>query len=124
MDEKVIAQAILLRRDGSSILEATQPVTSETVAMYKVEEELVREASAKLSAYGFEIGEAGPYSLSIAGGKKLFERVFRTRLMAMKSTEPGIQTKFYKAEEPIKVPAELSALIADVALARPPELFP
>ena len=124
MEEKVTAQAILRRRNGSSILEATEPITSENVAKYKVDEGITQEASAKLSAYGFEIGEAGPYSLSITGEKQLFERVFRTRLTAKKSAEPGIQATFYEVEEPIKVPDELSALIADVALTRPPELFP
>lgn len=122
MEEKVAAQAILRRRNGSSILEATQPITPETVAEYKVEEELIQEASARLSAYGFEIGETGPHSLSIRGEKKLFERIFRTRLTAAKSAD--IQTTFHEAEEPIKVPQELSALIADVVLTRPPELFP
>ena len=124
MEEKVTAHVILRRRNGSSILEATDPITSENVTKYKVDEGIIKEASAKLSAYGFEIGEGGPYSLSITGDKRLFERVFRVRLTAKKSAEPGIQATFYEVEEPIQVSDELSALIADVALTRPPELFP
>lgn len=124
MEDKVAAQAVFRRRNGLSILEATEPITSETVAKYKVEKQIIQEAREKLSAYGFEIGETGPYSLSIRCEKQLFERIFRTRLTAKKSTEPGIRATFYEAEEPIKVPEELSALIADVALTRPPELFP
>jgi hypothetical protein len=124
MEDKVTAQVILRRHNGLSILEATEPITSETVAKYKVEEEIIQEAIAKLSAYGFEIGETGPHSLSISCEKQLFERIFRTRLTAKESPEPCIQATFYDAEEPIKVPEELSALIADVALTRTPELFP
>ena len=124
MEEKVTARAILRRRNGLSILETTEPITTENVAKYKLDEGITQQASAKLSAYGFEVGEAGPYSLSITGEKQLFERVFRTRLIAKQSAESAIQATFYEVEKPINIPDELSTMIADMAPTRSPELFP
>lgn len=51
MGEQVIANAILRAKDGSSILEAEEPITSETVAKYKIENGHLQEAFWRLSIY-------------------------------------------------------------------------
>ena len=131
MTKQVFAEVVLRASDGSSILEAEEPITPETAKQYKIDEERMRQAREKLLAYGFQMVVAGPYSVSISGGKDAFERVFQTRLRvrqaAVAVSEPGITAgakTFYEAQDPIKIPEDLVSFVAAVTLPTPPELFP
>ncbi|MCK4858445.1 MAG: hypothetical protein KAT58_10780 [candidate division Zixibacteria bacterium] len=128
MTKQVIAEVVLRASDGSSILEAEEPITPETAKQYKIDEERMRQAREKLLAYGFQMVVAGPYSVSISGGKDAFERVFQTRLRVRHAvSEPGITAgakTFYEAQDPIKIPEDLVFFVAAVTLPTPPELFP
>lgn len=129
MTEQVTAQVILRAPNGSSILTSKGPITAGNVAKYRVEKEVIEEASKKLEKLGFKVSQPGPVSLAVSGDKALFERVFQTILEArskeiMGTKAHGAEASYYEAKEPIKVPEDLSSLVADVVLAIPPEFFP
>lgn len=129
MTEEVTAQAILRYADGSSILDAKEGITAENIEKHKVGKEVIEEASKKLEELGFMVLQVGPVGLTISGDKALFESAFQTTLEA-RSTEimgtkvSGAEAPYYEATEPIKIPEEISSLIADVVLPTPPEFFP
>jgi len=129
MSEKVAAQVILRRRNGTSIVDAEGAITADTIAKYQVEKEVIEQASSTLAEMGFAIEQTGPTSLAISGDRVLFEATFRTTLEA-KRTEilpgkvVGVETTYFEAKEPIIVPEDLASLIADVVLPIPPQFYP
>jgi len=129
MSEKVIAEVILRKADGSSILDVEGSITAETIVKYRVEQEVIREASERLKELGFDVIQIGPVGFTISGNKALFEQVFQTTLEMRRrqvlSTEvAGAERAYYQAVVPIRIPANLFSLIADVVLPIPPEYFP
>jgi subtilase family serine protease len=129
MAEKVTTEVILRSANGSSILDAKEGITAENIEKYKVGREVIEEASKKLEELGFEVLQAGPVGLTISGDRALFESVFQTTLEArsmeiMPTKVSGAGVSYYEAIKPIKIPEDLSPLIADVALPAPPEFFP
>lgn len=120
----VVAQVILRTSTGLSILDAEQPITSENVADYEVESSVIEEASKRLSSYGFTIGEPGPTGFSISGEPTLFEKVFAAQLESVPASETTTADETaYKVNTPLLLPEDLSGLVADVAIASPPELL-
>ena len=129
MTDKVTAQVILRSASGSSILESKEAITAENIAKYRAGNEAIEEVSQKLNRLGFQVVQVGPTSLTISGDKSRFEEVFQTTLQARKrevlgSKIPGAEASYYEATAPVKVPPELSSLVADVVLPTPPEFFP
>ncbi len=129
MTAKVTAEVILRSTDGSSILDAKESITAENIEKYRIGKEVMEEATKKLEGLGFEVVQAGPVGVTISGDKALFESVFQTTLEArgaeiMGTKVSGVKASYYEATEPIKIPDELSSLVADVALPTPPEFFP
>jgi subtilase family serine protease len=129
MTEKIIAEVILRSADGSSILDATEGITAQTIARYRVGEEVVSQASRKLEMLGFEIVQSGPLGLTISGPKDLFEKVFQTTLevhtkQVMTPEMGGGKRPYYKETKPFQVPTDLSSLIAGVTLPVPAEYLP
>lgn len=125
MAQQVTAQVILRTRDGVSILDTNESITSENAEVYRVDDTTKEQVSKQLTSYGFQVGQAGPYSLSITGDKSLFEQVFQTQLerRSASTSELGVNA-YYEALSPLQFPSELSSQIAGVILSRPPELFP
>lgn len=129
MAEDVIAQVVLRSPDGSSILDATQPITAETIARYRVGEEVVRRASGALERLGFKVLAPGPTGFTISGSRALFEQVFDTVLQesadrGQSALEPGkVQPRFVPLR-PLRIPDELSPLIAAVVMPVPMQLMP
>ena len=129
MTENVIAQVVLRSPDGSSILEASQPITAENIARYRVGVEVMERASTALEKLGFEVLEAGPTGFTMSGSRALFERTFDTVLeenaataRSMLAGDPN-RPRFVPLR-PLTIPAELSSLIAGVVMPGPPELMP
>ena len=122
--ERVVAQVTLYTRSGLSVLEAEEPLTTENLARYQVEAEVIDEARQKLTAYGFSVGPAGPHGFSISGEKAVFEKVFHTSLRSRTSEEEFVQGSYYEPTEPIRTPENLRGIVAGIALPSPPELFP
>lgn len=125
MAQQVTAQVILRTRDGVSILDTNESITSENAEVYRVDDATKEQASKQLTRYGFQVDQAGPYSLSITGDKSLFEQVFQTQLerRSGSTSELGVNA-YYEALSPLELPPDLSSQIAGVILTRPPELFP
>jgi hypothetical protein len=129
MTEDVIARVVLRNPDGSSILDATQPITAETIAKYRVGEEVVQRASVALEKLGFKILEAGPTGLTISGDRALFERIFHTVLQentsrAPSALAPRAAKPRFAPLQPLRIPDELASVIAAVVMPAPPELMP
>lgn len=83
------------------------------------------EAAMALQKLGFSILHIGQ-SITIAGKQKLFEQVFKTKLLKMSkdilpSLPPSTATEFFKPEKPPAIPEELKLLIRDVVFPEPPE---
>jgi hypothetical protein len=129
MAQPVIAEVILRKANGSSIMDAQEAITARNIAKYRVSEEVVEEASQKLRDRGFEILQVGPTSLTISGDKELFEDRFGTALEikstnVMPSHTEGAQTMYYEAKEPMRIPEDLTPQLSNIVLPTPPELFP
>jgi hypothetical protein len=132
MAEQVLAQVILRMPAGSSMLDRQESITSENIAKYRVSQEVIKKASQKLEERGFQVSSTGPEgfpSLTISGDKSLFEEVFQTNLERQTPATRGMQDEVgsrssYYAIEPLRIPSDLSSLVADVVLPTPPELFP
>lgn len=129
MPEKVTAEVILRKTDGSSILDAEEGITAKTIAKYRVEEKVIKEASERLEELGFEVVQTSPFGLTVSANKALLEKVFNTTLeierrQVISTGGASVEKTYYKAVVPIQVPANLSSLIADVTLPIPPEYFP
>jgi hypothetical protein len=129
MAQSVIAEVILRKADGSSVMDAREAITAGNIAKYRVSEEVAEEASRKLRDSGFEILQVGPTSLTISGDKGLFEDRFGTALEitstnVMPSDIEGAEITYYEAKEPMRIPVDLSPRIADIVLPTPPQLFP
>ncbi len=126
--EDVTAEVILRAADGSSILDVDEGITAENISKYRVGTEVIEQATRTLEELGFDVLEVGPVSLTISGEKTLFESVFQTKLKPYSRDDSGTkvsgtETSYYEITEPIRVPDQLSSLVADVALPTPPQYF-
>jgi hypothetical protein len=129
MTQPVVAEVILRKADGTSVIDAQEAITARNIAEYRVSEEVAEEASQKLQDRGFEVLAVGPTSLTITGDQGLFEDTFGTALETkstnvMPSDIEGAETAYYEAKEPIRIPEDLSSRVADIVLPTPPQLFP
>jgi hypothetical protein len=130
MAEDVIAQIVLRSPDGSSVLDAPQPITAETIARYRVGEEMIQRASTALEKLGFKVLEPGPTGITISGNRLLFERTFDTVLQEKENVARGRSTPVpgpfrsrFLVLRPLSIPAELSYLIAGVVMPAAPDLM-
>jgi hypothetical protein len=105
MGERVIAEVVVRAPDGSSVLDASGPVTEETIGRYRPSVEASAEAAARLEAMGFEVVGRGPTGLTVAAEEEVFTRAFG-------------------AGDEYAVPADLADLVAGVLRPEQPELFP
>ena len=129
MTDKVTAQVILRSASGLSILESQEAITAENVAKYRVGKETIEEVVQKLHKLGFQVVQVGSTSLTISSDKPRFEEVFQTTLASSKREGLGSKTRdtgaaYYEATMPIKIPPDLSSLVAAVVMPSPPEFFP
>lgn len=111
---QLVAQAILRRADGSSILDTEGGITSANIEQFAVEPERIEDAVQRLEERGFSIEARDQYTLSLAGPARLFENVFGLREVVQKGAAP-----FSAAH----VPPELADVIADVMIPAPPQYF-
>jgi phosphosulfolactate synthase (CoM biosynthesis protein A) len=120
----VTAEVILRTSDGRSILDATEGVTADTIAAYRVSKDVIDEVSRKLAALGFEVTEIGPVSVTIVGAPAVFESVFQTKLVLDADKAGGGRPAFYQAQNALQIPEELASLVVAVTLPVPPEFYP
>jgi hypothetical protein len=105
MSGDVVAEVIVRAPDGTSILDAPEAVTEETIARYRASEESMSQVAVLLEAEGIDVVARGPTGLTISADEETLARVFRS------------------ARAPT-VPEELADLVAGVVLPERPELFP
>jgi hypothetical protein len=122
MAEDIIAQVVVRSPDGSSILEAPQPITAATIAKYRVGAEMIQRASTALESLGFKVLAPGPTGFTLSGNRALFERIFDTILQEDVTHARPTPAPRFAALRPLTIPAELSSLIAAVVLPVPPDL--
>ena len=84
------------------------------------------QASKALQDLGFRILHLGP-TISVQGSQALWKRIFQVSFTVKEKTtskEAGIKTSYPRAQqETVKIPEELTQLIAEIAFVEPPELF-
>jgi subtilisin family serine protease len=78
----VYAEASPKSMGGSSPFETAQLITSETVSEFYSEPETLNSASERLRAEGFEVLRVGQATVTIAAPAEVYERVFRTSIVA------------------------------------------
>lgn len=129
-DKNNIAAVILPRTDTPhSVFDAPEFIDSDSVKYYEAESQIVRDLHAALETRGFEVTHASNLFLSVNAERELFEKTFQADLVT--ETTDAINRKqtveFFdisktvsSARQPISIPDDLSALMSNVALARPP----
>lgn len=79
----VYAEASVRSVGGVSLYETPEIVTSDTVANFYSESQLVNSAVERLRTEGFEVLQVGPVTISLAAPAKVYERVFKTKIVAV-----------------------------------------
>ena len=123
MSDRVVAQVSLRSAEGSSVLDADEPITSDTVDDYRAGTNAIEGAKEALRGLGFDVVQASEVGLSISGDKDRFEEVFDTTLKARSESadaEPG-DRQAYEATEPVQVPDALAAFVDEITFPVPPE---
>lgn len=77
----VYAEASVRSVGEASLFDQPEPVTSENVQNFYSESQLTNSAADKLRAQGFDVLHVGETTISIAGPPRLYERVFRSRIV-------------------------------------------
>lgn len=78
----VYAEASVKSIGGVSLFETSAPVNQDTVANFFSDPELINAAVERLQAEGFQVLEVAPTTINIAAPAEVYERVFRTRIVA------------------------------------------
>jgi subtilisin family serine protease len=76
----IYAQASVKSVGGTSLFDFQRVVTSETVANFYSETELVNSAVKKLHKEGFDVLQTNQITINIAGPPELYKKVFKTKL--------------------------------------------
>ncbi len=123
MSDRVVAQVSLRSAEGSSVLDADEPITSDNVDDYRAGTNAIEGAKEALRGLGFDVVQASEVGLSISGDKDRFEKVFDTTLKARSESadaEPG-DRRAYEATEPVQVPEALTEFVDEITFPVPPE---
>ncbi|MCS3665395.1 hypothetical protein [Salinibacter ruber] len=123
MPDRVVAQVSLQSAEGSSVLDADEPITSDNIDDYRAGTNAIEGAKEALRGLGFDVVQASEVGLSILGDKDRFEEVFDTTLKARSESadaEPG-DRQAYEAMEPVQVPDALAAFVDEITFPVPPE---
>lgn len=125
----VVARVVLKGEGGNSLLDCPPGADPERLSAYLPSEERVRDVHAWFERHGFDVGDAAVTGLSVEAPKERFETVFATSLESVhKDTEvaghPGRTSEYYRSVGPLRIPQELTDLVAAVVLAEPPDFFP
>jgi serine protease AprX len=80
LPSKIYAEAIVRSVSGESLLHSSSLVTSENVAQFYAEPNLLSSSVKRLQAEGFEILDVGKTSISIAADSDIYERSLQTTL--------------------------------------------
>ncbi len=115
----------------TSLFEAKETITSDSVQNFHSNDTDVRDAKQELRRLGFQVYEeaSSDTTISIGGSAKLFKDVFGAKLKKESiETHPGEKVTFMgTGEDPeaqvLQAPGELANLIEGAVIARPPIYF-
>jgi hypothetical protein len=124
MSDRIVAQVILAGAPSSR----GEPITAENVHRFQAPERVVSDARRRLEERGFAVRDVGPTSFAIEGTRAQFESVFDARL---ETTSKPVDvagreqaSEYTRAASPLRVPDDLSDVVAEVVLATPPDFYP
>jgi subtilase family serine protease len=125
---EVTGVVTLRSASGSSLLKTKAKMTKDNISQFEPEKGAIDQTCDRLKNFGFRIVVSSKTSVSIAGPKQLFEKVFQTKLekrtkAVVKSGTKRLDVVYFEAVQPWKIPVELSELVEAVAFAEPPILF-
>ena len=118
--EEISAEVIVKSRSGRSLTDVDAVVTAETLEEFAPAPETVAKATTRLQQLGFTVVHTG-VTLTILGGKKLFEDVFTVQLTLKKDEKTGSVLVHPKGD--ISIPKSLKNVVEDVVFPEPPEFF-
>jgi serine protease AprX len=127
--QKEVTGAVTIRSvTGASILTTKATITKATRARFMPDKKAVDQTCDELKKLGFKILAVGKFSVSIAGSQELFEKVLQAKLErrtmeVLRTGTKKMEAQFFEAVQPLKLPAKLTKLVEDIALAEPPILF-
>ena len=78
----IYAEAAVRPERGRSLLTTSEPITSENIANFYAEPERVSLAAKRLRQQGFQILDPGRLTITIAAPAEIYERAFRTNIVA------------------------------------------
>lgn len=78
----IYAEAAVRPESGRSLLTTSEPITSENIAKFYAEPERVSLAAKRLRQQGFQILDPGRLTITIAAPAEIYERAFRTNIVA------------------------------------------
>jgi hypothetical protein len=114
---------------GTSLFEATAPVTAENVDEFRSEQSDIAATSNELRRLGFQVLQESTTTISFSGPSRLFQDTFNVELQRETvEVTGGTELEFFAPpEEPLQqvleAPGDLGNLTEGVAISRPPELF-
>lgn len=122
MPTRITAEVVLRKADGTSILDADGPITAVTINQYRVEKEVIDDATQQLNQLGLTVVQTGATSVSVETDQTTFETLFGTKLNV--ETDVDTNATHYTTTAPVKIPPSLQEWVADVILPEPPQFFP
>ena len=78
---RLFAQASPLSQGGVSMFDAQDQIHAATVANFLSDEETVNRSILELERAGFEVLQATPLTINIAGSKSVYESAFKTTIV-------------------------------------------
>jgi len=122
--EKLICAEVVLRTSsGDSLMKKRSGSDAESLARFKANNEVVKQAIKQLSDRGFKVIASSPFGISIMGSKALFKEHFQTEISIRVKRASDDKIKWNKShplmDEPPIVPQELATIIETIYIPPP-----
>lgn len=129
-DDRVVFEAVLASESGASMFESSAYLTDETLDSFKAPAGKGTLAATQVMALGFRVRHVGTYSISGEGPRRLWEKVFKTkverRTQPLSEDHPELgETAYWShiADTTFELPKSLHGLIERAYPQAPPTFF-
>jgi serine protease AprX len=127
----VVFEAVLKPKEtGESMFDETRQMAADSIDRLKASEGQSVAASKKLESFGFKVRHIGTFSISAEGPRKLWEKVFGTKValkeQPVSEAHKGLGSVSYWSHmpnTPFRIPGVLKDLVERAYPQRPPVLF-
>jgi hypothetical protein len=134
MPTRIFAQVSPKSMGGSNLFYSAEQLQASSVSGFASEPELIKRTISRLTDAGFEVLQATPYTINIAGTRRMFEKAFAASLYTeerpcMKSSREDDTATFIEAKDaPIRgmidvADSSMADLIEGVAIEEPRYYF-